>query len=65
MTITRVDGDSVRVYVKAFDVMGNTAEDNVLVHIDSSPPLIHDVWLTRDGEKQLAVHNSIDLFEMR
>ena len=41
--IPRADGDSVRVWVRATDVMGNTKTDSVLVHVDSSPPVIQDV----------------------
>ena len=45
LDIPREDGDSVRVWVRATDVMGNTKTDSVLVHVDSSPPVIHDVQL--------------------
>ena len=50
--IPRADGDSVRVWVKATDVMGNKKTDSVLVHVDSSPPVIQDVRLDRHGENQ-------------
>ncbi|KAK2162034.1 hypothetical protein NP493_1547g00041 [Ridgeia piscesae] len=43
LDIPRADGDSVRVWVRATDVMGNTKTDSVLVHVDSSPPVIQDV----------------------
>ena len=45
LDIPREDGDSVRVWVRATDVMGNTKTDSVLVHVDSSPPDIQDVQL--------------------
>ncbi|XP_070571273.1 uncharacterized protein [Ptychodera flava] len=45
--IPRIDGDSIRIWVRASDVMGNENRDDVLLHIDSSPPLLHDVFLTR------------------
>ena len=64
LTVTRQDGDSVRVFVRGHDVMNKTITDAVLVHVDSSPPIIEDVWLSRDGHTQLAVHNSEDLFEL-
>ena len=50
--IPRADGDSVRVWVRATDVMGNTKTDSVLVHVDSSPPVIQDVRLDQHGENQ-------------
>ncbi|KAK2161992.1 hypothetical protein NP493_1549g00001, partial [Ridgeia piscesae] len=62
--IPREDGDSVRVWVRATDVMGNTKTDSVLVHVDSSPPVVQDVWLSRHGRTQLAVHHSTDLSDL-
>ena len=43
LDIPRVDGDSVRVWVRATDVMDNTKTDSVLVHVDSSLPVIQDI----------------------
>ena len=63
--VTREDGDSVRIWVQASDVMGNTAADYVLVHVDSSPPIIEDVWLERHGIGELAVHSFKDLSEAK
>ncbi|KAI0242789.1 hypothetical protein LSAT2_011095 [Lamellibrachia satsuma] len=65
MDVPRADGDSVRVWVRATDVMGNKKTDSVLVHVDSSPPVIQDVWLSRHGRTQLAVHHSVDLFNTK
>ncbi|KAK2158684.1 hypothetical protein NP493_1763g00001 [Ridgeia piscesae] len=65
LDIPRADGDSVRVWVRATDVMGNTKTDSVLVHVDSSPPVIQDVWLSRHGRTQLAVHHSTDLSDLK
>ena len=65
LDIPRADGDSVRVWVRATDVMGNTKTDSVMVHVDSSPPVIQDVWLSRHGRTQLAVHHSKDLSDLK
>ncbi|XP_038050540.1 uncharacterized protein LOC119723761 [Patiria miniata] len=62
--VTLVDGDSVRFWVEARDLAGHFLRDSVLVHADSSSPVIEDFWLVRDGEVNLAVHNSGDLHEM-
>ncbi|XP_022103295.1 uncharacterized protein LOC110986023 [Acanthaster planci] len=59
-----VDGDSIRFWVEARDLAGHSVRDSVLVHTDSSPPIIEDFWLVRDGEVNLAIHNSDDLHEM-
>ena len=60
-----MDGDSIRFWVEARDLAGHFVRDNVLIHGDSSPPIIEDFWLARDGEVNLAVHNSVNLHDMR
>ncbi|XP_078696304.1 uncharacterized protein LOC144924691 isoform X1 [Branchiostoma floridae x Branchiostoma belcheri] len=65
LDIARQDGDTIRVWTRAFDVMGNVAVDNVTVHVDSSPPIVDDVSLSRHEMTGLAVHSSEDLFNMR
>jgi len=37
-----VDGDRLRVWVRATDVMGNTKVDSTVMKIDGSPPYISD-----------------------
>ncbi|XP_070573745.1 uncharacterized protein [Ptychodera flava] len=64
LEIYHQDGDTIRIWIKGYDVMGNTVIDNVTVHSDSTPPEIGEMYLTRDGVDYLAVHNSEDLFEM-
>ena len=65
LDVPRKDGDSVKVWIRATDLMGKTKTESVLVHVDSSPAVIQDVWLSRNGRMQLAVHNSVDLFDMK
>ena len=60
-----VDGQSVRFWVEARDIAGHFIRDNVLVHVDSSPPIIENFWLERDGEVDLAVHSTVELHDMR
>ncbi|XP_070570802.1 uncharacterized protein [Ptychodera flava] len=62
--IPREDGDSIRMWVRATDVMGNTNQDEILLHVDSSPPEVHGISLTKHGMTSLAVHSSLDLFDM-
>ncbi|CAH1783330.1 unnamed protein product, partial [Owenia fusiformis] len=65
LDIPREDGDTVRLWVRAIDVMGTYVNDSVCVHFDSSPPVIEDIWLVDNDREQLAVHNVRDLYEMR
>ncbi|XP_078682400.1 uncharacterized protein LOC144916876 [Branchiostoma floridae x Branchiostoma belcheri] len=62
--VPREDGDTVRFWVRAYDVMNNFADNYVTIHVDSSPPVIEDIFLSRGGVDTLAVHHSQDLFEM-
>ncbi|XP_069122178.1 uncharacterized protein [Argopecten irradians] len=40
INIPRQDGDSIRIWVRAFDAVNNNATDSILLHADSSPPVI-------------------------
>ncbi|XP_033124572.1 uncharacterized protein LOC117122905, partial [Anneissia japonica] len=62
--IPRIDGDSITFWVQGTDVMNNTLIDSVKVHVDSSDAIIQDLWLVKDGERNIAVHSSADLLEM-
>ncbi|XP_022088082.1 uncharacterized protein LOC110977874 isoform X2 [Acanthaster planci] len=42
------DGDSIRFWVEARDLAGHFSRDNLLIHVDSSPPVIEDVGLVVD-----------------
>ncbi|XP_078573997.1 uncharacterized protein LOC144860568 isoform X2 [Branchiostoma floridae x Branchiostoma japonicum] len=65
LDIPRVDGDSVRLWLRAFDIVDNFVQEEVLLHVDSSPPVVQNFWLNRHGVPALAVHHSSDLFTMR
>ncbi|XP_066264362.1 uncharacterized protein [Branchiostoma lanceolatum] len=45
--------------------MGNEITDSVTAHIDSSGPVIENLWLASGEETNLVVHNSVDLYEMQ
>ena len=60
MDIPRVDGDSLRVWVRATDVMGNTKTDSVLVHVDSSPPVIQTLL-----DKPIVLVNKENMVRMK
>lgn len=59
-----IDGDWIDIAIKAIDIMNNTLDSMVTVKIDSSGPLIEDMYLVKDGYRQLFVHDSTDLSEM-
>ncbi|XP_066283040.1 uncharacterized protein [Branchiostoma lanceolatum] len=63
LTISRVDGDTVTVYTRATDILDNQQTDEVSIHIDSSPPIIEDFWLEKNGVEGMTVHNAIELYD--
>ncbi|XP_035698716.1 uncharacterized protein LOC118431582 [Branchiostoma floridae] len=65
LDIPREDGDSVRLWLQAYDVMGNFVQEDVLLHVDSSPPVVQNVWLKKHGVTALVGNHSSDLFTIR
>ncbi|KAK2183518.1 hypothetical protein NP493_308g01004 [Ridgeia piscesae] len=61
LQVPRIDADSIRVWIRGWDVMGNWKVDSVLVHVDSTPPIIEDVYFSRHGRTHLAVLHSTAL----
>ncbi|CAC5378371.1 unnamed protein product [Mytilus coruscus] len=55
------DGDTFLLRLQARDIMNHTLNDSIQVHIDRSVPEIADIWLIRNGTKQLYVHHNSDL----
>ncbi|CAH1787741.1 unnamed protein product [Owenia fusiformis] len=65
LDLPRIDGDSFRIWLKAIDVMGTEIDDDIYLHIDSSPGLIDDVWLVSNGREELTVHGLRELYDIR
>lgn len=65
LSISLDDGNSVRIWIRATDVMNNTAVDRVLVHVDSTPAHIGDVGLMRDGESVPPMISLVELQHIR
>ncbi|KAK3801475.1 hypothetical protein RRG08_010055 [Elysia crispata] len=61
-----VDGDTVRFWVRAYDLRDYSYSytESVTVHTDTSPPVIENLWLTQQNYLQLYVHDSLDLAGM-
>ncbi|XP_046581226.1 uncharacterized protein LOC124288741 [Haliotis rubra] len=65
-TITHrlLDGDTVRFWVRAYDIMLDMTEEHVTVHIDTSPPIMENLWLTRSGSLNISVHRVEELHDV-
>ncbi|XP_067663255.1 uncharacterized protein [Haliotis asinina] len=64
ITPSLVDGDTVRFWVRAYDIRSEFLEEHVTVHIDASPPVIEDLWLTRGDRLNISVHSAEEFSEM-
>ncbi|XP_046581225.1 uncharacterized protein LOC124288740 [Haliotis rubra] len=49
ITPSLVDGDTVRFWIRAYDIVLEMKEENATVHIDTSPPVIENLWLSRSS----------------
>ncbi|XP_025086756.1 uncharacterized protein LOC112559635 [Pomacea canaliculata] len=59
-----VDGQSLTFWVRAFDIREDYYEENLTVHVDSSPPVITNLWLTKDNFENISVHGLEELNAM-
>ncbi|XP_046575805.1 uncharacterized protein LOC124283822 [Haliotis rubra] len=61
---TLVDGDTFRYWIRAYDIREEYLEERVTVHIDTSPPIIENLWLTREDRLNVSVHNVDEFNQM-
>ncbi|XP_053400998.1 uncharacterized protein LOC128557563 isoform X2 [Mercenaria mercenaria] len=59
-----IDGKKLTYKIRAFDIVGEFAEDNVTVMIDLSPPVIQNLWLTKGTFENISVHSVIELTDL-
>ncbi|XP_046569939.1 uncharacterized protein LOC124278266 [Haliotis rubra] len=65
ITETLHDGQTVDISLRMMDIVKNSLEESVRVYIDSTVPDISNMWLVKDdGNKQVYVHDSLDLSTM-
>ncbi|WAR05117.1 hypothetical protein MAR_020486 [Mya arenaria] len=62
--IALLDGKKVQFTLRGYDVMDAYAEDNATVWIDTSPPVIENLWLSRGDIINISVHNVAELANM-
>ena len=58
------DGDSVTIWFQARDFRFNFADERVLVHIDSSPPVVSGLGLVINGVRGQVLHGTQDLLDL-
>ncbi|XP_071092662.1 uncharacterized protein [Haliotis cracherodii] len=58
------DGQTFNISLQMTDIVNNSLVESVWVYIDSTVPDISNMWLVKDGNKQVYVHDSLDLSTM-
>jgi hypothetical protein len=64
LTLNWADGDRLTTTIKALDVLGESNQDTIVVYRDATPPIIQNLWLTRDDRLNISVHRIEDFSEM-
>ena len=59
------DGTSYTFQIKPVDINSRYLTEEYVLHVDRSPPDIDNIWLLKDGFRQLFIHNSSDLSKMK
>ncbi|ESO88609.1 hypothetical protein LOTGIDRAFT_165393 [Lottia gigantea] len=57
---TLQDGDTVKFYIRAYDIVDFFLEEIISLYFDTSPPVIKDLWLTKGDDLNIAVHGLQD-----
>ena len=63
-TISVQDGESYEFEIQSMDLKSQKLSEGKIVHIDASVPNINNIWLVKEDDRQLYVHNSTQLSEM-
>lgn len=62
--INTTDGDTARIWFKAIDFKSQENYDSLIIHFDTSPPVLREIWLEYNGEPGLLLHGSSNLSTM-
>ena len=58
------DGQTYTFQIKPIDINSRYLTEEYVLYVDRSPPDIDNIWLVKDGYRQLYIHNSSDLSKM-
>ncbi len=58
LDIPRIDGDSIKIFVRCYDVVGHMREDTRIFNVDSTPPVVHSAKFTKNGAKGSITYGS-------
>ena len=58
------DGDQLDIQIRGLDVLGSFDDEFLTVYKDTSPAIVENLWLTRDGRTDIYVHSIEDFTKM-
>ncbi|ESO83749.1 hypothetical protein LOTGIDRAFT_168990 [Lottia gigantea] len=58
---TLQDGDTVKFYIRAYDIVDFYLEEIISLYFDTSPPVVKDLWLTKGDKVDISIHEFQDL----
>lgn len=64
ITVPWNDGNRLEITVKAIDIFEKYIEDTITVYKDTSPPRIHNLWLSSGDHVNISVHSVEDFSKM-
>lgn len=57
-------GDRLDITVRAIDIFNKTLDENITIFRDATPPVIENLWLTKEDRLNISVHSLEDFAQM-
>lgn len=64
LKVVWIDGDRLDITVRAIDIFNQTLDENLTVFRDATPPIIENLWLTKEDRLNISVHSLEDFAQM-
>lgn len=64
LKVVWIDGDRLDITVRAIDIFNQTLDENITVFRDATPPIIENLWLTKEDRLNISVHSLEDFAQM-
>lgn len=64
LKVVWLDGDRLDIIVRAIDIFNKTLNENITVFRDATPPIIENLWLTKQDRLNISVHSLEDFAQM-
>lgn len=64
LKVVWLDGDKLDITVSAIDIFNKTLDENITIFRDATPPVIENLWLTKEDRLNISVHSLEDFAQM-